>query len=55
VVKLIADVWHRRLMDDSPIFRVDNCEEVGCGNPGALVEAPDVQEFLSGRLKRLFR
>jgi len=54
VVKLIADVRHWRLMDDSPIFRIDYCEEVGCGNPSAFVQAPDVQEFLSGRPKRLF-
>src|SRR5205809_6936044 len=55
MMELIAYIRHRRLMNDAPIFRIHDCEEVGRGNSGSLVQAREVEKFLSGRPQRLFR
>ena len=53
VVELVADVRHRRLVDDATLFDVDDGEEVRRVDAGPLVQAGDVEELLVRGLKRL--
>jgi hypothetical protein len=46
VVQLVADVRHRRLVDDPAILGVDDGEEVRLVQAGALVQAGDIQDLL---------
>ena len=55
VVQLVADVRHRRLVDDAAVLGVDDGEEVGLLDAGALVQAGEVEELLRRRLHRLLR
>jgi hypothetical protein len=55
VVELVADVRHRQLVDDLAALGVDDGEEVGLLDAGALVEARQVEELLLRRLHRLLR
>ena len=55
VVQLVADVRHRRLVDDPAVLGVDDGEEVGRVDAGALVQAGEVEELLRRRLQRLGR
>jgi hypothetical protein len=50
VVQLVADVRHRRLVEDPTMFGVDDGEEIGLFDPGALVQAGEVEELLRRRL-----
>jgi hypothetical protein len=47
VVELVADVRHRRLVDDSSIFGVHDGEEVWCAYARSFVEAGEVEELLA--------
>jgi hypothetical protein len=40
-------------MDDPSLLGVDHGEKVGRLDPGALVQAGEIEEFLRGRLHRL--
>ena len=55
VVELVADVRHRRLVDDPSVLGVDDGEEVRRLDAGALVQAGDVEELLRRRLERFLR
>ena len=46
VVELVADVRHRRLVDDPAVVGVDDGEEVRRVDAGALVQAGEVEELL---------
>ena len=54
VMQLVADVRHRRLVDDPPVLGIDHGEEVRLVHARALVQARDVQELLGRRVTRLF-
>ena len=53
VMQLVADVRHRRLVDDPAVLGIDHGEEVGRAHPGALVQAGQVEELLRRCLMRL--
>ena len=55
VVQLVADVRHRQLVDDPALVGVDDGEEVGRLDAGALVQADEIQEFLLRGVHRLLR
>src|SRR5687767_6335396 len=55
MVQLVADVRHRRLVQDPPGFGVDDGEEVRSLDPRAFVEAGEVEELLLRRLEGLLR
>ena len=55
VVQLVADVRHWRLVHDPALLRVDHGEEVGCFDPGALVQAGEIEELFRRCLHRLLR
>ena len=55
MVELVADVRHRQLVDDPALLGVDDGEEVGRLDAGALVQAGEVEELLGRRLHRLLR
>ena len=55
VVELVADVRHRRLVDDPAFLGVDDGEEVGRVDARALVQAGEVEELLRRRLERFVR
>ena len=46
VMQLVADVGHRRLVDDAAVLGIDDGEEVGLVDAGALVQAGEVEELL---------
>jgi hypothetical protein len=52
VVELVAHVRHRQLVDDPAFLCVDDGEEVGRVDSGALVETGDVEELLRRRALR---
>jgi hypothetical protein len=53
VVQLVADVRHRCLMDDLAALGVDDGDEVRRLDPGALMQAGEVEERLGRRVERL--
>jgi hypothetical protein len=53
VVELVTDVGHRQLVDDPAFLGVDDSEEVGRVDTGALMKAGEVEEFLGRGLHRL--
>ena len=55
VVKLVADVRHRQLVDDPTLLGVDDGEKVRRFDPCALAQAGEVEELLLWRLHRLLR
>src|SRR5437016_5378865 len=55
MVELVADARHRQLVDDLAILGVDDGDEVGCLDTGALVETGEVEELLRRRLHCLLR
>jgi hypothetical protein len=55
VVQLVADGRHWRLVHDPALLGVDYGEEVGCFDPGALVQAGEIEELFRRRLHRLLR
>jgi hypothetical protein len=55
VVQLVADVRHRRLMDDPAVLGIDHGEEVRLVHAGALVQAGEIEELLGTGLTRLLR
>ena len=55
VMELVADVRHRRLIDDPALFGVDHGEEVGCLDACAPVQASEVEQLLRRCLQRLLR
>ena len=55
VVQLVAHVRHRRLVHDPALLGVDHGEEVGRLDPGALVQAGEVEELLRRGQERLLR
>ena len=50
MVQLVADVRHRRFVQDLALLGVDDRDEVGCLDARALVEAGEVEELLLRRL-----
>jgi hypothetical protein len=46
VVQLVADVRHRKLVDDASLLGVDHGEEVGLLDAGAPVQASHVEDLL---------
>jgi hypothetical protein len=55
VVQLVADVRQRHLVDHAPLLGVDDREEVGLLDTGALVQRGEVEELLLRRLHGLLR
>jgi hypothetical protein len=55
VVQLIANVRHRRLVDDPAVLGVDNGEKVRGAYARALVQAGEVEKLLGWCLARLLR
>jgi hypothetical protein len=55
MVELVADVRHRQLVDDLAILGVDDGEEVGCLDTGALVQTGEIEELLGASVTRLLR
>ena len=53
VVKLVADVRHRRLVDDLPVLGVDDGQKVRRVDARALVQAGEVEKLLGRRLRGL--
>ena len=54
-MQLVADVRHRRLVDDPAVLGVDDRQEVRLLDPRALVQAGEVEELLRRRLQGLGR
>ncbi len=54
-MQLVADVGHRRLVDDPAVLGVDDGEEVGLVDAGALVQAGEIEELLGPGVTRLLR
>ena len=55
VMQLVADVRHRRLVDDPAVLGVDDGEEVRLVHAGALVQAGEIEELLGPGVTRLLR
>ena len=53
VVELVADVRHRRLVDDLPVLGVDDGQKVRRVDARALVQAGEVEKLLGRRLRGL--
>ena len=55
VMQLVADVGHRRLVHDAAVLGIDDGEEVGLVDAGALVQAGEVEELLGPGVTRRLR
>src|SRR3954465_8113494 len=54
-MQLVAHVGHRRLVHDSAVLGIDDGEEVGLVDAGALVHAGEIQELLGPGVTRRLR
>src|SRR5947208_1348787 len=54
-MQLVAHVGHRRLVDDPAVLGIDDREEVGLVDAGALVQAGEIQELLGPGVTRGLR
>jgi hypothetical protein len=54
-MELVADVRHRRLVDDPSVLSVDHGEIVGGAHASPLVQASQVEKLLRLRMARLLR
>ena len=53
VVQLVAEVGHRRLVDDPAVLSIHDGEEIRLLHAGARVQAGEIEELLRWRLARL--
>ena len=54
-MQLVAHVGHRRLVHDAAVLGIDDGEEVGLVDAGALVHAGEIQELLGPGVTRRLR